>query len=536
MDIKQPQWSAPLLRELGLDTAKFPEIHNSSEICGPLSREASRALGLPEGIPVVYGGGDAACATRGAGVRDLSSAYIGSSAWISTLAPGPVENPKKRTQNFFDLDPRKCNVCGIVQNAGIAVDWAHSLVAETLDYGIMDTEVAAVPPGSRGVLFAPYLMGERTSHWDANARGSFVVLSLHHTRSALLRSVYEGVAFALKDVLNMYADLGIQPEHLTLLGGGSKSRVWRSIFSDVFALPSTPHSAPTNATSLGAAMAAAVGTGLYADLDSATLMAHVLPTETPSPGGELKRTNNSTRYIENYTKPCDRSLTIWPICEIRRNTMKAAVIEKPGTIVVKEVADPQVSDYDVLIRVMASGICGTDIHIFKGEYLGTYPVIPGHEFSGVVEQVGPKVHRIKVGDRVLIIGAGLIGILLSKTIQLQGSAEITKIDKNQSRRELAKKSGAARTESSFDALKMYDYDVVVDATGVPPLMEKTSPTSAPAERFSFSVYPPQGAKINLEAFTIFSHGLTILSSYTSVRIDVKPLVSHVIPLKDFQRA
>jgi 2-desacetyl-2-hydroxyethyl bacteriochlorophyllide A dehydrogenase len=310
--------------------------------------------------------------------------------------------------------------------------------------------------------------------------------------------------------------------------------------------------------------------------------------------------------------------------------MKAAVIEKPGTIVVKEVADPQVSDHDVLIRVMASGICGTDIHIFKGEYLGTYPVIPGHEFSGVVEKVGPKVHRIKVGDRVavepniacdncsaclnnrqnfcenwngvgvtlpggfaelamapekavfpigdlafesgafveplscvlhgvqragfslgdrvLIIGAGPIGILLSKTIQLQGSAEITQIDKNQSRLELAKKSGAARTETSFDALKMYDYDVVVDATGVPPLMEKTLSYVRSGGKVLLFGVPPQGAKINLDAFTIFSHGLTILSSYTSVRnsiqavrllssgrIDVKPLVSHVLPLKDFQK-
>lgn len=310
--------------------------------------------------------------------------------------------------------------------------------------------------------------------------------------------------------------------------------------------------------------------------------------------------------------------------------MKAAVIEKPGTIVVKEVSDPKVSDHDVLIRVMASGICGTDIHIFKGEYLGTYPVIPGHEFSGVVEQVGSKVHRIKVGDRVavepniacdncsaclnnrqnfcenwngvgvtlpggfaelamapekavfpigdlafesgafveplscvlhgvqragfalgdrvLIIGAGPIGILLSKTIQLQGSAEITQIDKNQSRLELAKKSGAAWTDTSFDNLKMYDYDVVVDATGVPPLMEKTLSYVRSGGKVLLFGVPPQGAKINLDAFTIFSHGLTILSSYTSVRnsiqavrllsshrIDVKPLVSHVLPLKDFQK-
>lgn len=287
MDIKQRRWSETLLKELDLDPAKFPEIHQSSEICGGLTQEASRALNLPEGIPVVYGGGDAACASRGAGVRDLSSAYayIGSSAWISTLAPEAVADPQQRTQNFFDLDPRKCNVCGTVQNAGIAVDWVHGLVAENLDYGTMDAEVAAVAPGAQGVLFAPYLMGERTPYWDANARGSFVGLSLHHTRSNLLRSVYEGVAFALKDVLNVYADLGIQPKSLTLLGGGSKSPVWRSIFADVFALPVAPHSAPTNATSLGAAMAAAVGTGIYDNLDTAAVMAHVLSTEAPSPEG-----------------------------------------------------------------------------------------------------------------------------------------------------------------------------------------------------------------------------------------------------------
>jgi len=310
--------------------------------------------------------------------------------------------------------------------------------------------------------------------------------------------------------------------------------------------------------------------------------------------------------------------------------MRAAMIEKPGSIVVKQIPDPTVGDRDVLIRVHASGICGTDIHIYKGEYLGSYPIIPGHEFSGVVEKVGAKTTRIKVGDRVciepniacdncpaclnnrqnfcenwqgvgvtmpggmaelavvpekgvfdigdlpfeygafveplscvlhgvqkarfrlgdriLIIGAGPIGLLLSKTIQLQGSFEITQVDKNQSRLALAKANGAAKTVSSFDELDVNGYDVVVDATGVPALMEKTTDYARKGGTILLFGVPPQGASIKLPAFTIFEHGLTILSSYTSVRnsiqavrllrsgrIDVSSLVSHKLSLSEFER-
>ena len=310
--------------------------------------------------------------------------------------------------------------------------------------------------------------------------------------------------------------------------------------------------------------------------------------------------------------------------------MKAAIIEKPGTIVVKDVPVPVPADGEILIRVESSGICGTDVHIFKGEYLGTYPVIPGHEFSGTVERVGAKTTRFKVGDRVcvepniacdncaaclnnrqnfceswngvgvtlpggfaeyvavpekavfdigdldfpsgafveplscvlhgveragfrladrvLILGAGPIGVLLSKTIQLQGSCEITQVDKNSARLELARKSGAARTEASFDTLKPFDYDVVVDATGVPAVMEKTVGFVRKGGKILLFGVPPNGASVSFPAFTIFQHGLTILSSFTSVRnsiqavrllrsgrIDVKHLVSHTLPLADLGR-
>jgi len=309
--------------------------------------------------------------------------------------------------------------------------------------------------------------------------------------------------------------------------------------------------------------------------------------------------------------------------------MKAAVIEKPGEIVVKDVPVPGVADNELLIEVKASGICGTDIHIFRGEYLGTYPVIPGHEFSGIVKSVGSRVTRFAPGDhvavepniscdncpaclsnrqnfcehwngvgvtlpggmaelvavpekaafnigtlrfaagafveplscvlhgvqrtgfsladKVLILGAGPIGILLLKAILLEGASAITSVDKNASRLELARLSGAACVESSFESLPEDGFDVVVDATGVPAVMEKTLGFARSGGRILLFGVPPRTSKVSFDAFTVFRKGLTILSSYTSVRnsiqavrllesgkIDVSSLVSHEVPLSDFR--
>ncbi len=306
--------------------------------------------------------------------------------------------------------------------------------------------------------------------------------------------------------------------------------------------------------------------------------------------------------------------------------MQAAVIERPGEIALKEIPVPAVREDEVLIEVKASGICGTDIHIFRGEYLGSYPVIPGHEFSGVVKAVGAKVTRFTPGDhvavepnvacnncpaclsnrqnfcanwngvgvtlpggmaqfsavpekavfgigglpftagafmeplscvlhgvqrtgfsladRVLIVGAGPIGILLLKSILLEGASAITSIDRNEARLALARRSGAAATGSSFEAVAQAEpFDVVVDATGVPALMEKTLSFVREGGRVLLFGVPPSGSRISLDAFTIFRKGLTLLSSYTSVRnsiqavrlletgkIDVSSLVSHELPL------
>ncbi|MDR2759934.1 MAG: hypothetical protein LBB78_11205, partial [Spirochaetaceae bacterium] len=275
-NLEKRDWSWDIIDALGLPRERFPAVGSSIERGGVLTKEAAAILGLPQGIPVSLGGGDASCATRGSGITGGGEAYIslGSSAWVSRLSPSPVLDPKRRIQNFFDLDGRSCNVCGTLQSAGIAVDWAMGILrdfgsGDSPDYRQIERELEAVPPGSEGVIFLPYLMGERTPHWDAAARGMFIGLSLSSNSKTLLRSVYEGIAFGLKEIVDIYGDMGRPVDSLVLLGGGIRSDFWRRIICDVIGKPMIIHPFPTHAISLGAAMAAGVAAGLWPDLEQA---------------------------------------------------------------------------------------------------------------------------------------------------------------------------------------------------------------------------------------------------------------------------
>jgi len=309
--------------------------------------------------------------------------------------------------------------------------------------------------------------------------------------------------------------------------------------------------------------------------------------------------------------------------------MKAAKIVKPNQMETIEIPCPEPAPNEALIRVMASGICGTDVHIFRGEYLGEYPVIPGHEFSGVVEAVGSQVTRFKPGDRVAvepniacdnceaclnnrqnfclnwqavgvtrpggmaqyttapekaifdigdlpfeagafveplscvlhglerlgaemadkvaILGAGPIGALLLQGIRLQGASQVTVVDKNEARLSFAAELGADRTLTSLDDLPGDAFDVVIDATGAIPVMQRTLDFVRPGGKVLLFGVPPAGKEMCVEAFKIFHKGLTVLSSFTSVRnsyqavnllrsggIRVDGLVSHRLPLEQFQ--
>jgi len=310
--------------------------------------------------------------------------------------------------------------------------------------------------------------------------------------------------------------------------------------------------------------------------------------------------------------------------------MKSIKILTPNLCELGKIDKPQPSEHEVLIQVMASGICGTDIHIFRGEYMGDYPVIPGHEFSGVIEEIGSAVTRFSVGDRVAvepniacdncyhclnnrhnfclnwqgigvtrpggmeqyvcvpekavfnigkipfeqgafmeplscvlhglqrlnasisdkvaILGAGPIGILLLQCIRCQGAATVWVVEKNKFRASFAKDMGADTCYTNLDELPKDYFDVVIDATGSIPVMNKTIDFVRYGGKVLLFGVPPIKQAMSLEAFPIFRKGLTILSSFTSLRnsfqalaliengrIDLSKLISHRLPLEQFQQ-
>ncbi len=269
LDMRSKCWAEHLIRAVGLDPAKFPEIHPSIAGRGALSEAAARTLGLPSGIPVAYGCGDAAAATRGAGVVDNTTSYVhvGSSAWMSTLLAEPLIDPHMRLQNFYDPDGTSCNACGSVQSAGICIDWVRGILlgrpeqSSGLEFDELEATAMQATPGADGLLFLPLLMGERTPYWDPHARGAFVGLTLGHNREHVVRAVFEGVAFALRTVLEALIEKTVTFRQIMLLGGGLRSNFWKQLICDVFALPCIAHTSPHNATGLGAAMVGAVAAG-----------------------------------------------------------------------------------------------------------------------------------------------------------------------------------------------------------------------------------------------------------------------------------
>jgi xylulokinase len=270
LDVRSKTYAVGLFAELGIDASKFPALHRSTDVVGQLTREAAQALDLPAGIPVVAGGGDGSCASVGAGAVHVGDTYccLGSTAWIAATTAEPFIDPQRRIFNVLALDGEHNGVFGTIQAAGRSLDWAMELLGMA-DFDRLDELLAPVPPGSDGLRFLPYLEGERSPIFDAAARGVFFGLSSGHRREHLLRATVEGVAFALRSVLDVMQESFAVPV-LRLIGGGGQSHVWQQMLANVCALPVQSLSTqPADATSLGAAFAAGVGVGLFDDLGQA---------------------------------------------------------------------------------------------------------------------------------------------------------------------------------------------------------------------------------------------------------------------------
>lgn len=294
-DLEGGAWSDEILDAVQLDAGLLPEIHNSTDVVGELTRQAAYELGLNPGIPVVIGGGDGASAAVGAGAVEEGPAYnyIGSSSWIAFAAPRPIYDPGRRIFNWAHMVPGMFSPCGTMQAAGGSyqwlrreVCWSEAQEAEQTGedvYEIMNRRAAESVPGAHGLLFLPYLQGERSPHWNPRARGGFVGLQVTHTRADLIRSTLEGISMNLRTILQSFLNADARIDEVTLIGGGARGALWNQILADVYGRPTLRPRLLEEATSLGAAIAGGVGVGLYKDFSMVHQCIEIVNRYTPDP-------------------------------------------------------------------------------------------------------------------------------------------------------------------------------------------------------------------------------------------------------------
>lgn len=296
-DLRGGGWCGELVDAFGIEADRLPRVCEATDVVGEVSRSAEAETGLGQGTPVVMGGGDGSSAAVGAGAIREGVAYsaIGSSSWVALATREPIYDPEMSTFSFAHLVPSMYVPCGTMQTAGISYQFARDLLAQgekvvaaelgVAAYEVMDKEVAQSPPGASGLVFLPYLMGERSPRWDLDARGAFIGLTVEHRRSDLMRAVLEGVALNLRVILDTFRREGASIQGLRVIGGGARSAVWNQIMADVLRVPVHRLAMDVEATSMGAAVAAGVGVGLWEGFSVVDEMVRV--TSVVSPREEL---------------------------------------------------------------------------------------------------------------------------------------------------------------------------------------------------------------------------------------------------------
>ena len=276
LDVAQRNWSGELLQLAEIDRALLPSLFESPEFSAKISASGAEASGLAAETPVVAGAGDQAAGAVGMGIVSAGavSATIGTSGVVFAATDRPVLDPRGRLHTFCHAIPGRWHVMGVTQAAGLSLRWfrdqlARDTRAATGDsYDSLTREAAAAPPGCEGLFWAPYLIGERTPHLDAGARGALIGLSAAHTRAHVIRAVLEGVAFSLKDTFTIFEELNIPVRKIRLGGGGARSALWRQIQADVYGREVEILAAEEGAA-FGAAILAGVGARAWNSVDEA---------------------------------------------------------------------------------------------------------------------------------------------------------------------------------------------------------------------------------------------------------------------------
>jgi xylulokinase len=312
-DVQNRKWSDEMLSAFQMDRSLFPQVYESIEVTGKISKPAAEETGLKEGTLVIAGAGDNAAGAIGMGITQLGvvSATIGTSGVIFAVTARPSLDLKGRIHTLCHAIPNRWHNTGVTQSAGLSLKWFHENFGNDMSYRELDSEAAKVPSGSDGAIWLPYLMGERTPHLDANARAAFVGLTASHTKAHMIRAVLEGVAFSLRDSLEIFKELRVPIERIRLGGGGAKSKLWRQIQADVYGQPVEILEADEGAA-FGAALLAGVGSGAWESVDEASDKT-ILILERVEPNKDavdaLNRNYESYKLLYSALRPAMKIIT-----------------------------------------------------------------------------------------------------------------------------------------------------------------------------------------------------------------------------------
>ena len=274
LDVARRQWSQEILEAAAIDPSMLPKVFESQEVCARVSRDGAQATGLAEGTPIVAGAGDQAAGAIGLGITrpGTVSVTIGTSGVVFAATDRPALDPEGRLHTFCHAIPDRWHMMGVTQAAGLSLRWLRDQLEPGMGsddaYAKLIAEATAIEPGADGLLWAPYLMGERTPHLDPNIRAALIGLAASHTRGHVVRAVLEGVAFSLRDSFTIFAELGVPIQRVRLGGGGARAPLWRQIQADVYGHDVEIASADEGAA-YGAALLAGVGAGLWPTVDDA---------------------------------------------------------------------------------------------------------------------------------------------------------------------------------------------------------------------------------------------------------------------------
>ncbi|MEW6356317.1 MAG: xylulokinase [Planctomycetota bacterium] len=291
LDVKNRKWSDEMLSALGIDKSLLAQCFESPEVSGKVLPEIAAELGIPNGTPVVGGGGDQAAGAVGNGIvkTGIISATLGTSGVVFAFADQVQTDPQGRVHTFCHAVPGKWHVMGVMLSAGGSFQWWRNNMADLEieqarkvgcdPYDILCEEAEGAPVGSEGLMFLPYLTGERTPHANPNAKGAWVGLTVRHGKNEMIRSLMEGITYGMKDSLEIIKGMGIEISQIRVSGGGARSEFWRQMQADIYEQPVCTINA-SEGPAYGVALLAGVGTGAYGSVEQACEATIKVVTET----------------------------------------------------------------------------------------------------------------------------------------------------------------------------------------------------------------------------------------------------------------